>query len=402
MDETQRPSKILGRGPFGCANPLTISAHHIIVSNTAEPNLLNTYTLFYMIMGLNSVLKFAVNGATERKPVCLNSLSVHLLDLLQEKTSPDETAACHIRKQLLQVCLQADIGENKLFQEFSSVPFLSLYDRYGLELLGLYDEHAERWARGYLDSKGIAASSSAKLDLSFTQQKGDIKRVIETKFVCFEALVEHLRHLDKLAKLRKHFETTVASLRSPTSRIKRFVCLDIEAYEHSQRKLTEFGICTYNIGRCNTLEAHHMIIREHQKLVNKKFAPDAKHQFAFGESRRMSTSDAMAFLERELEQPGTALVGHALESDLRFLKRAHINCGRRINSSLVERVAKYDLQHLFRCREASLKSRKLVDICRQLAIPTVVMHNAGNDAAQTMAAFLRLIGLDTVVPRTEP
>ena len=217
-----------------------------------------------------------------------------------------------------------------------------------------------------------------------------------------DSLADIVHHYDKVENLQYHFAYTLAQLHDPASPIRRFVCLDIEAYEHSSRKLTEFGLATYcrDSGISST---HHIIIQEHYRLRNRRFAPDAKDCFAFGESITMSTGKAMAFLHEMLRaEPGTALVGHALKSDLAFLRNAKTSKGSRIPEDYLHSLPHLDVQHLFQCREGRQAASKLEVICEALRIPTQTMHNAGNDAALTLVALLRLLKIGPFGNLPEP
>lgn len=204
---------------------------------------------------------------------------------------------------------------------------------------------------------------------------------------------EHFRRLDRAQARREEFDAAIAQLHGAGCAIERFVALDIEAYELAQRKLTEVGVAVYD-RRLEWLEAHHIVVREHRRLRNRRFAPDARDEFAFGESVRMSSDEAMAFVTEQLAAPRTALVGHALLNDLRFLRRAKLSSSRsRVDEALLDALPKYDLQRLYQARERTERQAKLADICAALGVAEQTMHNAGNDAALTLTAFLRLLRL---------
>lgn len=337
-------------------------------------------------------------------------LCTTLARLLGGEVSSDRHRS--FRDQFLKQIVLNDVGEGKPYATMAAIPFYQLVDQHHAWTLGLPMEHLFRWMTF----------------LSLSEEDGGergttVASIINTPEACLPPkllgmrrvhlpsighLDDQLRLLDRKMRLRRGYEAAVDSLclnsanaPSSTSPLPssqpavplRFVCLDIEAYERAPRKLTEFGIVIYDRPTGRT-EHHHLIIREHGKLRNSHFAPDAKNRFVFGESRRMSTGEAMAFLESHLREPRTALVGHALPSDLGFLARAKIRRGKRVSAALLEAIPKYDLQWLHRCRAASDRHRRLEDICRDLAITgwdTIPQHNAGNDAALTMAAFLRLM-----------
>lgn len=366
----------------------------------------------------------------ERKDPAMDLLPVNnvfclctmLARLLGEERSLDRHRS--FRDRFFKKILLNDVGEGKPYATIAAVPFYQLIDQYHAWTLGLPMEHLNRWMtslnlRG--EDLGETITSTSTMNTPDAYLPPNLLGMRRIHLSSIGHLDGQLKLLDRKIHLRSSYEAAIASLRlaseddvpspvilsassSPSSLSElpsspqltaplRFVCLDIEAYERAPRKLTEFGLVIYDRSTGYT-EHHHLIIREHGRFRNSHFAPDAKNRFVFGESMKVSTGEAMAFLESHLREPRTALVGHALPSDLGFLARAKIKRGKRVPAALLEAIPKYDLQYLHRCRAASDRHRRLEDICQDLAITgwdAVPRHNAGNDAALTMAAFLRLM-----------
>jgi hypothetical protein len=276
------------------------------------------------------------------------------------------------------------------------IPIYRLKDPEERKRLGLDQTHIARWMSSFVESKSKSTPSHVINEILMRLKIESVSwlEAERLKLANFEAVNERLRRFDQQERLYDNYASTVVELNDPKCSISRFVALDIEAYERAQRKLTEFGVTIYDRD-LDWLESHHIIIKEHAKLRNSHFAPDAKGDFAFGVSDRLSTSDAMRFLSEQLAEPNTALIGHALPSDLRFLRRAKLNKGRRISDTLLGQVKMYDMQYLHRCKKMSGRNYKLTDILKELGInhDGVHMHNAGNDATFTMRAFINLMGL---------
>lgn len=325
---------------------------------------------------------------------CMDSLSRELMRLLHPSRD-------HANKELIRL-VRGQFGETIWGQvgtpngpvSATNIPVYHLYDHGFRRWVGFDAAQLSKWLLLMRTAaKNVNAPEEAfskildDLHGEATTRWAHVKKVSHSNWI---SLKDYLRTVDRLGNLRDYYDQTVEELNKQGCPIQRFVALDIEAFETAPRKLTEFGITVYDLptGDCNNI---HIIIKEHEKLRNKKFAKDAKDRFEFGQSVYMRTTEAMKFLEAQLMEPNTALVGHALKSDMKFLERAKVVGGRRIDLKMVEGLPKYDLQHLYRCSRCSEMHSKLETIITRLGLPAFGMHNAGNDAALTMLAFLRLI-----------
>lgn len=328
---------------------------------------------------------------------CLNSLSKAIY-WAKQQGSPDVKDEHHHENHR---SLRTNLIMNALKGSPMPVPFYHLRDQRWRKRVGLSAELLSSCFVGTPVDETVVDGIMQSLEGESVSWL-EAKQVSHTNYQ--DALADILRNYDKIENLLHHYALTLATINDPACPIRRFVALDIEAYEKSRRKLTEFGLATY-CRDSHESTTYHIIIREHHRLRNREFAPDAKDRFAFGESIFMSTGEAMAFLAKLLAAaPGTALVGHSVSNDLAFLKNAKTQRGTRISEALLNSIPHFDIQHLYRCREGLHNGAKLETICEALRIPAEAMHNAGNDAALTLVAFLRLmkIGPYAAIPEPDP
>ncbi|KAI9173299.1 hypothetical protein H9P43_007430 [Blastocladiella emersonii ATCC 22665] len=207
----------------------------------------------------------------------------------------------------------------------------------------------------------------------------------------------------------------------------RIVALDIEAYEFNHRVLTEFGYTVADLfpspphypettDPCTTylpvtlagdtrdedgmprdwalrLTSRHLLVREHLGYRNGVRVADAKDDF-HARSAVLSLSDSLAHVVRVLGT-ATALVGHAIASDLAFLRGAGAGRAVATHAPAAAATCVIDTQVMFKAVTATLDTLRLAKILDALAVPYVppILHNAGNDAWYTMLAFLKMAGV---------
>lgn len=168
---------------------------------------------------------------------------------------------------------------------------------------------------------------------------------------------------------------------------KPLVCVDVEAYERSTKKITEIGISTYDPteqGDALMPEIHtvHVVIREHKRMLNGRFVPNHKFNSNSGVLYEMSLKELQIYVSKImshfLTERGGAIVGHDVKGDLQWLSRLGVE--------RLDQVAAVDTMRLF------LMSRRLGlslrGILRFLDIPHAYLHNAANDAYYTLFAAM--------------
>ncbi|GAB5589801.1 hypothetical protein Unana1_04701 [Umbelopsis nana] len=102
-----------------------------------------------------------------------------------------------------------------------------------------------------------------------------------------------------------------------------FVSFDIEVYELDHKILLELGWSMYD-SRSDKFMDQHYINNTYRHLSNGRFVDDQKLKFMFGVSVWASTDQALNEFRKDLEwcvrrDGGFILVGHGLESDIKFL-----------------------------------------------------------------------------------
>lgn len=186
------------------------------------------------------------------------------------------------------------------------------------------------------------------------------------------------------------------------------VAIDVEAWERSNKKLTEIGIAVYDpahqhhliMPRIRTL---HIVVKEHKKMVNSRFVPNNKFLFNGGTSYEMTQKELRVLLNKILthymvKTPGV-LVGHSLGGDISWLN----SIGVKLQNP--ETVDTQKLYQLSRPRGGTLRGA-----LRLVEIPHSNLHNAANDAYYTLLAALAYtdpaqrtaFGLDTFVEDLPP
>ncbi|CAD0099763.1 unnamed protein product, partial [Aureobasidium mustum] len=126
-----------------------------------------------------------------------------------------------------------------------------------------------------------------------------------------------------------------------------FVCIDLEAFEFAQNKITEVGISVLDsrhlagidpgpdgnewLSKINT---RHILVKEHKHLVNKRFVHGCPDKFNFGTSEVVSLKHIHKTLTQIFNNPSSSsllasdsgsrnliLVGHGLSNDTAYLSK---------------------------------------------------------------------------------
>ena len=204
-----------------------------------------------------------------------------------------------------------------------------------------------------------------------------------------------------------------------------FVCIDCEAFEHDQTKITEIGI--YLCPQIHRIKANytgisildsrlikgvdpgndgqpwfdlmkHLHLRpiEYKKYVNKNFIKGCPDAFNFGTTNMIKLEDAGRIMTRIFGdptriheacdfsndfvdvEPTIMLIGHALSNDTEYM--------RRLNFSPKHVAGKIDTQKL--ARISKKQPPGLTKLLAALSIDAKNLHNAGNDAAYTLQALI--------------
>ena len=214
-----------------------------------------------------------------------------------------------------------------------------------------------------------------------------------------------------------------------------FIAFDVEAYEFNHNIITEIGITTLDTqdlvdippgkdgsGWFAKARHRHFRIEENKHIVNSHNVQGCPDRFEFGESEFVRLADAPALIascfrepfsrkqtREELEASFAArremtessnnqppkpkspivLIGHTPDGDIRFLQKLGFNP---LNSpNLVEVLDTAVLHRIYR------REQLVVSLGAMLYNFDMVgwnLHNAGNDAAYTLQAFLGIVVRD--------
>jgi hypothetical protein len=199
-----------------------------------------------------------------------------------------------------------------------------------------------------------------------------------------------------------------------------FICIDCEAYEHDQAKVTEIGVAVLDMRDLWNIEpsrlseegpgfiksAHYRPV-EFSRLVNKRFVHGCPKAFGFGTSTWVRTTDVAPILQRIFEDPSrmsiaahsnditseplrdVIVVGHGLGNDDKYLRTLGFSF-----RSTPNVIGETDTQRLASTR-TQLSLNKLL---ATLQIEAVNLHNAGNDAVYTMQALVKMAALESSEP----
>ena len=158
---------------------------------------------------------------------------------------------------------------------------------------------------------------------------------------------------------------------------KTFFCIDTEEHEFS-RQLLEIGISIYS---GDEIKTYHFIVKENYNSRNKKFVPDNKDNFNFGESDILSLHDIKKEVKK-LALSSDFLAGHSVQNDRALLKT--------INANNFDEV--FDTQIFQKHLNQTKEEISLINLCNYFDIETECLHNAGNDAHYTFMCLLKIGG----------
>ena len=206
-----------------------------------------------------------------------------------------------------------------------------------------------------------------------------------------------------------------------------FVCIDCEAFEHDQDKITEIGVAVLDTRDVIGLSgddvdeeawlakikyAHYRPV-EYARLRNKNFIKGCPECFNFGSSTWVRLADMGSILERIFQSPTQLLqagnlsvdllkekrnvvfVGHGAGNDKSYLKHVGFdmdvdaNVSRTMDTQVVAGGTK---------KNAVALQRLLLS----LGLDAVNLHNAGNDAAYTLQALVTMVLRDFETPGCVP
>lgn len=183
----------------------------------------------------------------------------------------------------------------------------------------------------------------------------------------------------KQAKRLEGIQQSVDTVKPNLVAGKRMLCIDVEAFEHDTKKITEIGCCV--VEGIRVIHKHY-IIEENQKYRNGKYVADNRDHYNFGESEILPLADIVTIMNDQIAKCDF-MVGHAFRNDIQMLSSIGIPIGN----------AKY--YDTAKIGKAILQVKKstvgLKEVLERTNIEHSHLHNAGNDSSYTMAALLALV-----------
>ncbi|KAG9240102.1 hypothetical protein BJ878DRAFT_320174 [Calycina marina] len=193
-----------------------------------------------------------------------------------------------------------------------------------------------------------------------------------------------------------------------------FVCIDIEANERNAKQITEIGIATldtedikdmvpgkFGVNWLEAIRARHFRINEYKSVVNTEFVSGCADRFEFGTSEFIDEKDAAAAVASCFKAPfskpdglpadedapkrNIVLVGHDVGADITYLKQIGYDIYNLINLLEIQ-----DTASMWRVLKRETNPRNLGQVLTELDITGWNLHNAGNDAAYTLQAMIRI------------
>lgn len=185
-----------------------------------------------------------------------------------------------------------------------------------------------------------------------------------------------------------------------------FVCIDLEANEFAQEKITEVGVSVLDsrhvVGTnpgsdgmewLSKITTRHLIIREYKHLVNKRFVHGCPDKFNFGKSEIVPLNRVHTTLTQLFANPSPGsvlatdkgprkliLVGHGLSNDTAYLSK--LNFDPHAKGNIIQDV---DTQRFVGTKKQTVGLSRLMI---GLGVSPENLHNAGNDAAYTLQALV--------------
>jgi len=192
-----------------------------------------------------------------------------------------------------------------------------------------------------------------------------------------ETLKQHKRNSRK-KKLANFLSNVEIKSRHALGKYSKFVCIDVENYEHRQDWIMEIGMSIFT--RDTKPQTRHFIIAQHKKRFNKKYVEDNKYNFDYGSSEIVTLPHAANVIRKEIHE-GSIVVGHSLSGvDSKAL-----------HAMDVRMKATMDTQKLHSLLVGKKLTIGLSNLLKHYDIEPKHMHNGGNDAHFTAIACKLLL-----------
>ncbi|KAJ7146133.1 hypothetical protein C8R44DRAFT_8205 [Mycena epipterygia] len=214
-----------------------------------------------------------------------------------------------------------------------------------------------------------------------------------------------VKQVDKNNKLLKGCDRSLVGQRNTFERVRNFwaaktgvwCAMDFECWERENSAITEFGYSSlyWNDGQ-EVADHKHFTVKEHQTLRNGQYVPENRERYQFGKSVEVTEArlkTTISSLVSDMNRHGPVfLVFHDHRSDMKDLHRLEAPVDTAVyqlpDTTPSQGIFIVDTAILFRALIGKVhNTEKLVTVCNHLQIPTVFLHNAGNDAHYTLLAL---------------
>lgn len=180
----------------------------------------------------------------------------------------------------------------------------------------------------------------------------------------------------KKAKLINYVRHLSGNYSHIWNKYEKFVCIDVENYEHRQEWIMEIGMSIFT--KISEPQTRHFIIKQHLNRFNKKWVPDNKMNFDYGNSEVIRLPHAASIISGEMR--GACMVGHGMSLDTKAMHSIGVS----VNATL-------DTQKMHRILSGERTQLSLIKLLELFGITDPIhLHNGGNDAHYT-ATICKLI-----------
>ncbi|KAG7193371.1 uncharacterized protein KQ657_000789 [Scheffersomyces spartinae] len=170
-------------------------------------------------------------------------------------------------------------------------------------------------------------------------------------------------------------------------------CIDVEAWEHDTKLVTELGVSIYDprgqgLSIAPNITTYHIIIDEFSGKRNGRFVPNHLEYFNGGITYQMPQMEAVEFVQALIdyyfmsrEHFGCCLVGHDVKGDSNWFRSIGIKLPYEL--TIIDTHTIYSLSH-------GRQGGSLKNLLKLVQVPNAFLHNAANDAYYTLLVAMKL------------
>ncbi|OBZ70193.1 Good for full DBP5 activity protein 2 [Grifola frondosa] len=247
-----------------------------------------------------------------------------------------------------------------------------------------------------------------KEPIGLPSRTSDLSTVTPNVYNDAAVLKKAIKTIDKNNRRLKGADSLLAARRLAFERTRTlwskntgaWLSVDFEAWDRDHTMLTEFGYSlVYWDKNEEVRERGHFIVKEHRGYTN-TYVPEHRNDYNFGRSEEVNKK---AFKQRICDLitkhrnlGPLFLVFHDYNQDIKYLRSESVNAISQVEFLLPETAQEkevyiVDTADMFAALEGDTnQKRSLERVCRHLQIPTMFLHNAGNDAHYTLLSMISM------------